>query len=87
MKLEPVVICIACHERNGRVALIAACYRAAHRAVRLWRAYKSEPDTSGRREQECADAVRVYRKVAKEERIRMRQEIASCKCWWIARVE
>lgn len=52
-------------------ASIAAHYAAARRALRLARAYRAEPGTSGRRERECVAAALRHREAVRTLRLRM----------------
>ncbi len=56
--------------RNDR-ASIAGHYAAARRALRLARAYRMEPGSSGRRERECIAAVLRHREAVRALRLRM----------------
>jgi len=49
-------------ESQRRTLSIDAFYAAARRAIRLARAYRCEPGTSGRRERECVDEVARLRR-------------------------
>jgi hypothetical protein len=51
-------------EDGDVVRSIAACYRAALRALELVRAYRREPGSTGRREAEClAEVARLRREI------------------------
>ncbi len=49
-----------------RTHSIDAYYSAARRAIRLARAFRCEPGSSGRRERECMDQVGLFRKAILE---------------------
>jgi hypothetical protein len=51
---------------------IAGHYSAARRALRLARAYRMEPGTSGRRERECIAAALRHREAIRSLRLRMK---------------
>lgn len=51
---------------------ISGHYAAARRALRLARAYKMEPATSGRRERECVETAQRHRDAIRALRLRMR---------------
>jgi hypothetical protein len=57
--------------RSARSA-IAAHYAAARQALRLARAYRRDPASSGRRERECLDAVRRHRDAIHAARMHLR---------------
>lgn len=59
-------------ELRGDRASIAGHYAAARRALRLARAYRMEPDTSGRRERECVAAALRHREAIRALRLRMK---------------
>jgi hypothetical protein len=52
-------------------ASIEGHYAAARRALRLARAYRAEPGTSGRRERECVAAALRHREAIRTLRLRM----------------
>jgi hypothetical protein len=54
------------------LASIAGHFAAARRALRLARAYREEPGTTGRRERECLGAVQRHRSAIQVLRLRMR---------------
>ena len=54
------------------LAAIAGHYLAARRALRLARAYKREPQSSGRREQECIAAAQRHREAVRALRMQLR---------------
>ena len=56
--------------RSDRTS-VAGHYAAARRALRLARAYRSEPGSSGRRERECVAAAQRHRKAIQVIRLRM----------------
>lgn len=53
-------------ERLRRTLTIDACYAAARKAVHLARAYRCEPDSTGRRERECLEQVARWRAAIRE---------------------
>jgi hypothetical protein len=55
---------------------IDAYYEASRRALRLVRAYRAEPTTSGRRERECLEAVRQHRTAIGRLRARAKEKDA-----------
>jgi hypothetical protein len=55
-----------------RTLSIDACYAAARQAIRLARAFRCEPGSSGRRERECVDQVTRLRRAILELRIEER---------------
>ena len=52
-------------------AAIGGHYAAARRALRLARAYRLEPQSSGRRERECIEAAQRHREAVRALRLRM----------------
>lgn len=68
-------LCDACADEGagGRTdAEIRAYFAAARQALRLVRAYRGEPGSSGRREREALSEVRRYRDAVRELRERAR---------------
>lgn len=59
-------------ESHDTHASIDAYYEASRRALRLVRAYRAEPTSSGRRERECLDAVRQHRDAIRRLRLQLR---------------
>jgi hypothetical protein len=57
--------------REG-LASVRRHYAAARHALRLARAYRSEPGTSGRRERECIEAALRHRETIRATRLRLR---------------
>jgi hypothetical protein len=57
--------------REG-LASVRGHYAAARHALRLARAYRSEPGTSGRRERECVEAALRHREAIRAIRLRLR---------------
>jgi hypothetical protein len=57
--------------REG-LASVRRHYAAARHALRLARAYRSEPGTSGRRERECIEAALRHREAIRATRLRLR---------------
>jgi hypothetical protein len=54
------------------LASVRRHYAAARHALRLARAYRSEPGTSGRRERECIEAALRHREAIRATRLRLR---------------
>jgi hypothetical protein len=54
------------------LASVRGHYTAARHALRLARAYRSEPGTSGRRERECVEAALRHREAIRAIRLRLR---------------
>jgi hypothetical protein len=57
---------------RGSLATIRGHYAAARQALRLARAYRSEPRSTGRRERECIEAALRHREAIRAVRLRMR---------------